>query len=63
MDRSFTENRLKSKQKEGKKTKCNIEKSLFGNTEMEYIGFWVTNDGVKPIDKNTSNKNMKPPTS
>ena len=30
---------------------------------MEYLGFWVTCDGVKPIDKNTSNKNMTPPTS
>ena len=30
---------------------------------MEYLGFWVTHDGVKPIDKNTSNKNIKPPTS
>ena len=23
---------------------------------MEYLGFWVTHDGVKSIDKNTSNK-------
>ena len=30
--------------------KCNIEKSFFGKTEMEYLGFWVTHDGVKPID-------------
>ena len=51
LDRSFTEDRLKSKQKEGKMTKWNIEKSLFGNNEMGYTGFWVTNDGVKPIDK------------
>ena len=51
MDRSCTENILKSKQKKGKRTKFNIEMSLFGNTEMEYIGFWVTYDGVKPIDK------------
>ena len=30
---------------------------------MEYLDLWVTCDGVKPIHKNTSNKNMKPPTS
>ena len=52
---------------EGKRTKCNIKKTLFGITEMEcigfiywtemeYIGLWVTHYGVKPIDKNTSNK-------
>ena len=22
--------------------KCNIEKSYFGQTKMEYLGFWVT---------------------
>ena len=22
--------------------KCNIKKSFFGQTEMEYLGFWVT---------------------
>ena len=31
--------------------KFNIEKYFFGQTEMEYLGFWVTHDGVKPIDK------------
>ena len=36
--------------------KCDIEKSFFGQTEMEYLGFWVTHDGVKSMDKNTSNK-------
>ena len=29
---------------------------------MEYLGFWVTRNGVKPIDKNRVNKNMTPPT-
>ena len=23
---------------------------FFGQTEMEYLGFWVTSDGVKFID-------------
>ena len=31
--------------------KCNIEKSFFGQTEMEYLGFWVTLNGVKSIHK------------
>ena len=42
----LTLNKLK-----GKWLKFNIEKSLFGKTEMEYLGFWVTRDDVKPIDK------------
>ena len=36
--------------------KCNIEKSLFRQTKMEYLGFWVTHDGFKITDKNTSNR-------
>ena len=47
---SCTEDIIKYKQMEGKRTKCNIEKSLFENTEMEYMVFWVTQDGVKSID-------------
>ena len=31
--------------------KCNIEKSFFGQTEMEYLGFWVTWTGIRPINK------------
>ena len=34
----------------GKGLKCNIEKFFFGKTEMEYLGFWVTRDGIKPIN-------------
>ena len=30
---------------------CIIERSFFEQTQMEYLGFWVTCDGVKPIDK------------
>ena len=31
---------------------------------MEYLGFWVTGDGVKPIDKNIEAIiNIAPPTS
>ena len=31
--------------------KCNIEKYFLGKNEMEYLGFWVTGDGVKHLDK------------
>ena len=36
--------------------KCNIENSFFRKTKMESFGLWVKHSGVKPIDKNTSNK-------
>ena len=29
---------------------CNIERSLFGQTKIEYLGFWSTRNGVKPIN-------------
>ena len=48
----------------GKVLKCNIEKSFLGKTEMEYLGFWVTCDGVKPINRKIEAiTNMKPNTS
>ena len=31
--------------------KCNIEDSFFRQTKMEYLGFWVTHDGSKDVDK------------
>ena len=31
--------------------KCNIKESFFGKTEMEYLGFWVTWTGIRPINK------------
>ena len=43
----LTLNKLKEKV-----LKYNIEKSLSGQNEMEYLGFWVTHDGIKPINKN-----------
>ena len=54
----FTLNKLKEK-----RLKCSIEKSFFGKTEMEYLGFWVTRDRVKPIDKNIINNVLVPPIS
>ena len=36
----------------GEGLKCNIERSFFGKTEMEYLGHWVTCDGAKPTNNN-----------
>ena len=41
--------------------KCNIEKSFYGQTEMVYLGFWVTQTGIQPIKKIEAIVNMKPP--
>ena len=43
--------------------KCNIERSLFGQTEMEYLCFQVTRDGIKTTDRKIEAiNNMNPPT-
>ena len=39
----------------GKGLKYKIENSFFGKTKMEYLGLGAACNGVKPIDKNTSN--------
>ena len=31
--------------------KVNTTKSFFGRTELEYLGYWITQDGVKPLSK------------
>ena len=35
----------------GKVLKCNIEDSFFRKTKIECLGFWVTCDGRKPINR------------
>ena len=42
----LTFNKLK-----GKGIKFNIDNSFLGQTKMEYLGFGVTRDGVKPTNK------------
>ena len=42
---------LKINKLKGEGLKCSIEKSFFRQARMEYLGFWVTHDGVKPINK------------
>ena len=44
--------------------KCNIEKLFFVQTKMEYLGLWLTRDGIKPINKKIEAiTNMNPPAS
>ena len=31
--------------------KVNAVKSFFGRTELEYLGYWITQNGVKPLSK------------
>ena len=40
--------------------KCNSDKRFFGQTKIECLGFWVTCNGVKPMDKKVQQiNNMK----
>ena len=55
----LTLNKLKEKG-----LKCNIERSFFRNIKMEYLGFWVPQNGVKPMNKKIEAiKNMNSPNS
>ena len=55
----FTLNKLKEKG-----LKYNIKTSFFGQTEMEYLGSWVTRDGAKPTNRKIQSIiNIKPNTS
>lgn len=31
--------------------KVNVEKSFFGQSECEYLGYWVTREGIRPLAK------------
>ena len=42
--------------------KCDNEMYFFWKTKMEYSGFWVSLEGVIPINKNGSNKKVMPMT-
>ena len=54
----WTLNKLKDKG-----IKCNIEMFFFVQIKMEYLGFWVTRNGIKPINKKMETIiNMNPPT-
>ena len=43
--------------------KVNAKKSFFGKPELEYLGYWVTRDGVQPVPKKVEAiHNIAPPT-
>ena len=54
LSRSCTEAVINSKKLKQKYLKLNIEREFFGQTKMEYLGFWGTRDDVDAGDKNTS---------
>jgi hypothetical protein len=43
--------------------KINATKSFFARTELEYLGYWITRDGVMPLNKKVeAMNNLAPPT-
>ena len=43
--------------------KVNVGKSFFGRTQIEYLGYWITRDGVKSLNKKVKAiNNLAPPT-
>ena len=43
--------------------KVNVRKSFFGRSELEYLGYWITRDGIQPISKKVEAiKNISTPT-
>ena len=46
---------LKRLQKAG--LKVNAKKSFFGRAELEYLGYWITRNGVKPMPQKVDAKN------
>ena len=42
--------------------KVNASKSFFARTQLEYLGYWITQDGVKPFNKKVEAiNNLAPP--
>ena len=31
--------------------KVNVKKSFFGKPKLEYLGYWITNQGIQPLPK------------
>ena len=43
--------------------KINASKSSFGCAELEYLGYWISRTGIRPIDKKVDAiRNLKSPT-
>ena len=36
--------------------KVNAKKSFFARGELEYLGYWITRDGIQPMQNNTANE-------
>ena len=44
--------------------KVKAEKSFFGQSECEYLGFWINRDGIRPLSKKVDAiKSITPPKS
>ena len=42
--------------------RINAKKSFFGKSELEYLRYWVSRDGIKPVPKKVQAiVNLKPP--
>ena len=42
--------------------KINAKKSFFARTELEYLGYWITRDGIRPTSKKINAiNNIAPP--
>ena len=43
--------------------KVNADKSFFGRKECEYLGYWITRNGIRPLSKKVDAiSHLKPPT-
>ena len=43
--------------------KVNLKKSFFAKGELEYLGYWITRQGIKPLEKKVEAiKKIAPPT-
>ena len=43
--------------------KCNAKKSVFCQTNIEYLGYWITHERIKPLlNKVQAILNLEPPT-
>ena len=62
MGRPYREVGITLKRLQNAGLKENEETSFFGHSELEYLGYWVTRDGIKPLPKKVDTiKNVAPP--
>ena len=62
MGRPYREVGITLKRLQNAGLKENEETSFFGHSELEYLGYWVTRDGIKPLPKKVDAiKNIAPP--